>query len=950
MVNGSRVTEMSLTVEKVCARKNCCFDLSRNEKLAKIMCYFSCVESHCKCSSWKQEGNKVVELTPGLACSECSHSLDSHQFNVISILPDYDLDRLISIAVDIEHLYLLIESETDKETRQIYFHVLKKLRKCLVQRNFEATIDDPHGGPPFERPNVAASLRNFILYKFSGAPSRDQDQVIELARLLVHALNHWRMPTPTARSSTLTAAAASAGGDTALLATVDGGELYRVAYTRWLCHCRLPLYCDSLPQALPSAAFGRAYLELTLPLLRPQMHDRCRRLRGAGAATSASVSGQQQQQKLLQLMPRFLALLEEETRAPASPVWDPAFRGDVAGSAAVSVCVPDNPSGPRTPPSTPSAASQLLMSTRSPFGSPSGHSQLGGGGGGGRRRTSERLKSKDAFASPGSTAGVAVAGATPAVSTTAAGAASPRSPGVASETAASSVYGGPSVTTGCGVDGGPSASKIAKIDGDVLEAEVEEICAQIESEQAADSSPAAGTALAGGPPVLVPGIGKFATRDAQALQEESSGLISFKVINNSLSHRPESRTQLWLLQLLNVFALQLPRMPKEYIARLVFDPKHKNLVLVKRDQVSGGICFRMFPTQGFTEIVFCAVIFNEQVKGYGTLLMNHLKDYHVQHNTLHFLTFADEHATGYFRKQGFSKEIRLSKSVWHGYIKEYEGATLMGCELQPCIVYTQFSSVIQKQKEVLRRLIERRKAAYEVVHSGRDLLFPDSGPIPLTEIPGLKDTGYFHSAVEDSSAAAAAATNVSASTRRNSVSVSAGGSSSVSASSNAAASVSATGSTASIASNGGGTSSSSSSTSSSASATPPRTMSSGIGSSSGGPGRHQHQSADQLKEALRRVHSALKQHQLAAPFLRPVSSAEAPGYYDIIAFPMDLKTVGDRLRLNYYHDAHLFYADVMRMFHNCRVYNLPDSELFRSASVLEKFFAARMREEGLWRR
>ena len=28
----------------------------------------------------------------------------------------------------------------------------------------------------------------------------------------------------------------------------------------------------------------------------------------------------------------------------------------------------------------------------------------------------------------------------------------------------------------------------------------------------------------------------------------------------------------------------------------------------------GGICFRMFPTQGFTEIVFCAVTSNEQVK------------------------------------------------------------------------------------------------------------------------------------------------------------------------------------------------------------------------------------------------------------------------------------------------------------------------------------------------
>jgi len=39
------------------------------------------------------------------------------------------------------------------------------------------------------------------------------------------------------------------------------------------------------------------------------------------------------------------------------------------------------------------------------------------------------------------------------------------------------------------------------------------------------------------------------------------------------------------------------------------------------------------------------------VQGYGTHLMNHLKDYHIQNSVLHFLTYADEYATGYFRKQ-----------------------------------------------------------------------------------------------------------------------------------------------------------------------------------------------------------------------------------------------------------------------------------------------------------
>lgn len=45
--------------------------------------------------------------------------------------------------------------------------------------------------------------------------------------------------------------------------------------------------------------------------------------------------------------------------------------------------------------------------------------------------------------------------------------------------------------------------------------------------------------------------------------------------------------------------------------------KHHSLALIKENNVIGGICFRMFPTQNFAEIVFCAVTSNEQVKVYG---------------------------------------------------------------------------------------------------------------------------------------------------------------------------------------------------------------------------------------------------------------------------------------------------------------------------------------------
>lgn len=51
--------------------------------------------------------------------------------------------------------------------------------------------------------------------------------------------------------------------------------------------------------------------------------------------------------------------------------------------------------------------------------------------------------------------------------------------------------------------------------------------------------------------------------------------------------------------------------------------------------------------------------------------------------------------------QGFSKDIKVPKSRYLGYIKDYEGATLMECELNPRIPYTELSHIIKKQKEVM---------------------------------------------------------------------------------------------------------------------------------------------------------------------------------------------------------------------------------------------------------
>ena len=38
---------------------------------------------------------------------------------------------------------------------------------------------------------------------------------------------------------------------------------------------------------------------------------------------------------------------------------------------------------------------------------------------------------------------------------------------------------------------------------------------------------------------------------------------------------------------------------------------------------------------------------------------------------------------GYFAKQGFTKEITFERDRWHGWIKDYDGGTLMECIINP---------------------------------------------------------------------------------------------------------------------------------------------------------------------------------------------------------------------------------------------------------------------------
>jgi histone acetyltransferase len=100
-------------------------------------------------------------------------------------------------------------------------------------------------------------------------------------------------------------------------------------------------------------------------------------------------------------------------------------------------------------------------------------------------------------------------------------------------------------------------------------------------------------------------------QEKPAVLEEREGVIEFRVVNNDNS----KDNMIILTGLKNIFQKQLPKMPREYIARLIYDRNHLSMAIVKKPlQVVGGITYRPFNHRKFAEIVFCAITSSEQVK------------------------------------------------------------------------------------------------------------------------------------------------------------------------------------------------------------------------------------------------------------------------------------------------------------------------------------------------
>lgn len=329
-----------------------------------------------------------------------------------------------------------------------------------------------------------------------------------------------------------------------------------------------------------------------------------------------------------------------------------------------------------------------------------------------------------------------------------------------------------------------------------------------------------------------------------------------------------------LVGLKNLFSRQLPKMPKDYIVRLVFDRRHKSLAILSDnldlagtdDEIIGGICYRSYPEMRFAEIAFCAVAQAMQVKGFGTKLMNLLKMQAITEGVEYFITYADNYAVGYFKKQGFTRTITMPKSRYHGLIKDYDGGTLMECYIHPSIDYTRIPEILKAQKEFILNRVKLLSKSDKVIYP----------PLPKSWTPDLKGLS---SRGNEAALRAMAVPGVQE----------AGWTiADLLASTNAA--------------------------------------------------KDSDQQRNHLKSELLSIIRKIEEQHFAWPFREPVDTNEVKDYLDVIKDPIDLSTMEKRVRRgDWYKSKDQLHADMMRMVKNCQTYNDVSSTYYECAENLQKF-------------
>jgi hypothetical protein len=93
---------------------------------------------------------------------------------------------------------------------------------------------------------------------------------------------------------------------------------------------------------------------------------------------------------------------------------------------------------------------------------------------------------------------------------------------------------------------------------------------------------------------------------------------------------------------------------------------------------------------------------------------------------------------------------------------------------------------------------------------------------------------------------------------------------------------------------------------------------------------------DEVK--LRSILEALEKDPLSYEFLNPVDTVGLGlvDYYDYVKYPMDIGTIGKKLKSNKYVYVQEVLDDIQQIWTNCKLYNMEGSDIYKMAESLEK--------------
>jgi histone acetyltransferase len=94
--------------------------------------------------------------------------------------------------------------------------------------------------------------------------------------------------------------------------------------------------------------------------------------------------------------------------------------------------------------------------------------------------------------------------------------------------------------------------------------------------------------------------------------------------------------------------------------------------------------------------------------------MNLVKLHGARTGIEYFITYADNYAIGYFKKQGFSKTIAMPKGRYQGLIKDYDGGTPMECYVHPSVDFTRIPQMVAAQKKFILDQIRLKANSHKV--------------------------------------------------------------------------------------------------------------------------------------------------------------------------------------------------------------------------------------------